>query len=57
MSPGNWTLGEDRRTMEANRATAQASKADLENARLSAQAQLARIISIVFFGYPKKDPG
>jgi len=40
----NWELdlwGKIRRTMEANRATAQASQADLENARLSAQSQLA----------------
>jgi len=33
--------GKIRRTIEANRANAQASKADLENIRLSAQAQLA----------------
>ena len=41
----SWELdlwGKIRRTMEANRANAQASEADLENARLSAQAQLAQ---------------
>jgi len=41
----SWELdlwGKIRRTMESNRAKAQASKADLENARLSAQAQLAQ---------------
>jgi len=41
----SWELdlwGKIRRTMEANSANAQASKADLENARLSAQAQLAQ---------------
>jgi len=41
----SWELdlwGKIRRTMEANRANAQASQSDLENARLSAQAQLAQ---------------
>jgi len=41
----SWELdlwGKIRRTMEANRASAQASKSDLENIRLSAQAQLAQ---------------
>jgi NodT family efflux transporter outer membrane factor (OMF) lipoprotein len=41
----NWEVdlwGKIRRTMEANSANAQASQADLENARLSAQAQLAQ---------------
>ena len=41
----SWELdlwGKIRRTMQANRANAQASEADLENARLSAQAQLAQ---------------
>ena len=41
----NWEIdlwGKIRRTMEANSANAQASSADLENARLSAQAQLAQ---------------
>ena len=40
-----WELdlwGKIRKTIEANRENAQASKADLENARLSAQAQLAQ---------------
>jgi len=41
----SWELdlwGKIRRTIEANRDAAQASKADLENVRLSAQAQLAQ---------------
>jgi len=41
----SWELdlwGKIRRTIEANRAAAQASQADLENIRLSAQAQLAQ---------------
>jgi len=41
----NWEIdlwGKIRRTMESNSANAQASQADLENARLSAQAQLAQ---------------
>ena len=41
----NWEVdlwGKIRRTMEANSANAQASKADLGNARLSAQAQVAQ---------------
>ena len=41
----SWELdlwGKIRRTIEANRENAQASQADLENARLSAQAQLAQ---------------
>ena len=41
----NWEIdlwGKFRQTLNSNRALAQASKADLENARLSAQAQLAQ---------------